>query len=89
MGVRVYLSVCKRISLCLCSSQFFCCWHHFGKMGGVHVDTKVLLKEMLRAIWIHTVVSWHQPELTKNHCTAAQTLLIENTPRKQLGTAAV
>lgn len=57
-------------------------------MGGVCVDTKVLLKEMLRAIWIHTVVSWHQPELAKNHYTA-ETLLTENTPRKQLGTVCV
>lgn len=54
----------------------------------MYVDTKVLLKEMLRAIWIHTVVSWHQPEFTKNHYTA-ETLLTENTPKKQLGTVSV
>lgn len=57
-------------------------------MGGVYVDTKVLLKEMLRAIWIHSVVSWHQPELTENSHTA-ESLLTENTPRKQLGTVSV
>lgn len=54
----------------------------------MHVDSKVLLKEMLRAVWIHTVVSWHQAELAKKRCTA-ETLLTENTPRKQLGTVSV
>lgn len=49
---------------------------------------KCLLKEMLRAICIHAVVSWHQPELRKNHNTA-ETLLTENSPRKQLGTVSV
>lgn len=60
----------------------------FGNMGGVYVNTKVLLKEMLKAIQIHTDVSLHQPELTKNQYTA-ETLLTENTSRKQLGTVSV
>lgn len=45
-------------------------------------------KEMLKAIWIYTVVSLHHPELTTNYYTA-ETLLTENTSRKQLGTVSV
>lgn len=66
---------------------FFCQRNHCENKR-VYVDTKALLKEALKAVWVHTDVSSHQLGPTKKLHTAER-LLTENTSRKQLGTLSV
>lgn len=70
------------------TGYFFCCCEcNHCENKRVHVDTKAVLKELLKAVWVHTDVSLHQPELTKKLHTAERLLTEKKHLKKTAGDA--